>query len=119
MANTSVILVNDEGIYVPNTSSVTVNTGDTVTFATSDGSVVQCYFSPAAAAILSPAPGNAFSLSSPTSFTFTSSEPGAYSAFFGVQPDAFPEQVSQSLLLEISSGNPIFNGPGGGLRRGS
>jgi plastocyanin len=125
MANTNVTLANDGGIYIPTVSSVAVNAGDTVTFTTSDGSAVDLFFSPAAAAILAPAPGAVYSLPTQGSaqFTFTSSSAGAYSVFFATDPSQapsqFPAQVSQQLLLEIGSGNPVFNGPGGGMRRGS
>lgn len=116
MANTSITLINNGGVYVPSVPSVAVNKGDTVSFATNDGSVAQLFFSPGAAAVLSPAPGGAFAIpaSGSASFTFTSSDPGAYSAFVGASaaatPTSFPSQVSQNLLLLMNdaAGTPGF-----------
>jgi len=61
-------------------------------------------------------PGSAFAVPAggSASFTFTSSDPGAYSAFFGAigaaAPTNFPSQMSQSLSLLIndSAGAPSF-----------
>jgi hypothetical protein len=116
MANTSVTLINNGGVYVPSVPSVAVNKGDTVSFATSDGSVAQLFFSPGAAAVLSPAPGSAFAVPAggSVSFTFTTSDPGSYSAYVGANgtaaPTNFPSQISQSLSLLIndSSAAPSF-----------
>jgi hypothetical protein len=119
MANTSVTLINNGGVYVPSVPSVAVNKGDTISFATSDGSAAQLFFSSAAAAVLSPAPGSAFPIPAggSASFSFTSSGPGAYSAFVGASGDApptnFPSQVSQnlSLLINETAGAPGFGAP--------
>ncbi len=116
MANTNVVLINSGGVYVPSVPSVAVNKGDTVSFATSDGSAAQLFFSSGAAAVLAPAPGSAFAIPAggSASFTFTSSDPGAYSAYVGASgaaaPTSFPSQVSQSLSLLISdsAGAPSF-----------
>lgn len=116
MANTSVTLINNGGVYVPSVPSVTVKKGDTVSFATNDGSAAQLFFSRGAAAVLSPAPGTAFAVPAGgnASFTFTSSSPGAYSAFFGASgaavPTNFPNQVAQSLSLLVndSAAGPSF-----------
>jgi hypothetical protein len=119
MANTDIKLTHDGGIFIPSTSSVLVASGDTVSFATSDGSPVVLFFSPAAASILSPTPSSAFPIAAhgKAVFTFSSSNPGAYSVFFGVNPNSppsgFPQRISQALLLEISGGStpPGFGGP--------
>lgn len=115
MANTSVTLIDNGGVYVPSIPSIAVNKGDTVSFATNDGSAAQLFFSAGAAAILSPAPSSAFRIPAGGSaaFTFTSSDPGAYSAFVGASgdtaPTSFPSQVSQSLSLLINtSAAPSF-----------
>ena len=116
MANTNVVLINSGGVYVPSVPSVAVNKGDTVSFATSDGSAAQLFFSPGAAAALSPAPSGAFAVPAggSASFTFTSSDPGAYSAFVGASgdpaPASFPNQVSKglSLLLNNAADAPSF-----------
>jgi hypothetical protein len=116
MANTSVILINNGGIYVPSVPSVPVAAGSTVSFATSDGSAVTLYFSPAAASALSPAPGAVFSLAAKGSavFTFTSSAPGAYSVAFNAPGQSFPSSVSPNLNLLVDPGagtGPGFGGP--------
>jgi hypothetical protein len=119
MANTSVLLINNDGVYVPSVPSVAVNAGDTVSFATNDGSAAALFFSPGAAAVLSPAPGSAAQVPAGgnASFTFTSSSAGAYSMFAGASgdsaPSSFPNEVSQSLSLLIndSAGTPPFVGP--------
>jgi plastocyanin len=109
MANTSVTLVDKGGVYVPSVSSVAVVKGDTVTFSTSDGTHVELFFSPDAASILSPDPGKAFSLAAgkTATFTFTGSQPGAHSAFFGphtsAAPASFPNTVTEFLTLETGS----------------
>ena len=106
MANTSITLVDHGGVYVPSVPSVPVVKGDTVTFSTSDGTRVVLFFSPDAASILSPDPGKAFSLAAgkTATFTFTDSQPGAHSAFFGSHPSAapvgFPSTVTEFLSLE-------------------
>jgi plastocyanin len=109
MANTSVTLVDKGGVYVPSVSSVPVVKGDTVTFSTSDGTHVVLFFSPDAASILSPDPGRSFSLAAgkTATFTFTNSQPGAHSAFFGSHPGAapasFPAAVTEFLTLETGA----------------
>lgn len=120
MANTDITLINDGGTLVPSTPSVHVASGDTVSFATSDGSPVVLFFSPAAATILSPSPTGPFPIAAhgKAVFAFSSSNRGAYSVFFGVDPksppSSFPQRISQELLLEISSLGgtpPPFGGP--------
>lgn len=127
MANSNVLLIDNNGVYVPSQPSVAVNAGDTISFATSDGSAVLLFFSSDAASVLSPAPGSAFQLAAgaTASFTFTSSAPGAYSVYFGASSDSapasFPTQVSQQLLLEVgdSGGGPSFGGPHDVIVQGS
>jgi hypothetical protein len=120
MANTEIILANDGGTIVPSTSSVHVVHGDTVTFSTESGVPVVLFFSPGAASILSPTQHGPVSIAAhgKAVFTFSSSNPGAYSVFFGVDPKSppsrFPESISEELLLEISSLGatpPSFSGP--------
>jgi plastocyanin len=109
MANTAITLVDKGGVYVPSVSSVPIVKGDTVTFSTSDGTHVVLFFSPDASSIMSPAPGKAFSLAAgqKATFTFTASEPGAHSAFFGphagAAPSSFPSAVSEILTLETGA----------------
>jgi hypothetical protein len=108
MANTEISLVNKGGKYSPSAASVAVVKGDTVTFSTSDGSAAFLFFSPAAAAVLSPAPGKAFSLvaGKKASFTFTSSSPGAYSVAFGATANSAPGSFSggNSSVLVLEGG---------------
>ncbi len=106
MASTEITLISMGGKYSPSTASVAVVKGNTVTFSTSDGSAAFLFFSPAAAAVLSPAPGSAFSLAAgkKATFTFTSSSPGAYSVAFGANansaPGGFSGGNSSVLVLE-------------------
>jgi plastocyanin len=120
MANTEITLANDGGAIVPTPSSVHVVHGDTVTFSAENGAPVVLFFSPGAASILSPAQHGPVSIAAhgKAVFTFSSSSPGAYSVFFGVDPksppSSFPQKISGELLLEISSlgaAPPPFSGP--------
>jgi hypothetical protein len=128
MANTDINLSEDAGTLVPSAPSVHVAKGDTVSFATDNGAPVVLFFSPGAASILSPAPQSPHAIAAhgKAAFTFSSSSPGAYSVFFGVDPKtpppSFPEKTSQELFLEISSlgGKPPgFGGPGDVAGQGS
>jgi len=126
MANTDVVLSNDSGVLVPSTDSIRVVSGDMITFATADGSEAFAFFSPDAASVLSPKPSNPCSIAAGTKahFSFTSSQPGAYSAFFGRSagdaPDGFPGGTSQILALRINLSDepPPFSGPADTLGTG-
>src|SRR5579863_6816472 len=89
MANTDVELVfnSEGGVYIPAVAAVSVVSGDTISFSTSDGSPIQLFFSPDAMSVLLPAPANPFSIPAgqKASFSFTSSAPGSYSVFFEPQ----------------------------------
>jgi hypothetical protein len=123
MASTEITLINKGGTFSPSTASVAVVKGDTVTFSTSDGSAAFLFFSPAAAAVLSPAPGKSFSLAAgkKAAFTFTSSSPGAYSAAFGANANSAPGSFSggNSSVLVLEGGAlrvgaaapPVFGNP--------
>lgn len=110
MANTAITIKNEQGVLVPSQTSVAVNSGDTVSFATSDGSTAYLFFSPGAGAVLSPAPSSPVEASSTAAeFTFTSSNAGSYSVFFETSTDVtlppFPVVPSNQLLLEIDPTN--------------
>jgi len=116
MATTAIILTNDNGTLSPSQFSVPVTSGDTVTFSTSDGSAAYLFFSPGAAAVLSPAPSSPVEVSSiAVSFAFTTSDPGTYSVFFETAPDAtvpdFPVIPSGLLELLIDTTNIGFGSP--------
>ena len=112
MANTDITLISNDGMLVPSADSVAVVAGDTVSFSTSDGGPAFAFFSPDAIAILSPKPANPFVIAAgkKAAFTFSSSKPGAYSAYFaqdaGSAPARFPTGTSQTLRLEVESVNP-------------
>ncbi len=116
MANTDVTLVNDSGVYVPSTPSVNVVSGDTISFATNDGSAVLLFFSPDTVSVLAPKPVSPLPIAAggKAVFSFSSSAPGAFSVFCGPTPDAapanFPGNISNTLFLEVSSTvPPAFN----------
>jgi plastocyanin len=116
MANTDVTLVNESGVYVPSTQSVNVVSGDTISFASNDGSAVLLFFSPDAASVLAPKPVNPLPIAAGEKavFSFSSSAPGAYSVFCGPTPDAAPANfsgdISSTLFLGVSSiVMPSFN----------
>jgi plastocyanin len=116
MANTDITLVNDGGTYVPSTQSVNVVSGNTISFATNDGSAVLLFFSPGATSVLTPKPAGAFPIAAGgrAVFSFSSSAPGAYSMYCGSTPNSapanFPSAVSNALFLEVSSSVvPSFN----------
>ena len=119
MTNTAVFLLDEDGVFVPSVGSIPVVSGDTISIATSNGVAAFAWFSPAAAAILSPTPANPFPIPARDKavFTFKSSQPGAYSAYFGHDkddaPSSFPTGTSGALLLEVNtSDEPTFGGPG-------
>ena len=121
MAHTDVTLTSDSGVLVPSLPSVPVTSGDTIAFSTSNGAAF-LFFSPDAAAALSPAPTGPVEVDSskPASFTFTSSEPGAYSVFFEASaasaPTNFPVRQSNLLLFEIDGSGTNFGGPSAGTK---
>ena len=119
MAHTQVLLTNNDGVLVPSPDSVRVVTGDTIAFATADGRAAFAFFSPDAASALSPKPSNPCPISAhgKAHFAFTSSQPGAYSAYFGYAasdaPGGFVGGVTEFLKFEINaSEGPPFGGPG-------
>ena len=112
MANTSITLITEQGTLVPSQPSVLVNDGDTVSFSATSPAFL--FFSPGAAAVLSPAPASPVDIStSSVEFTFTTSNPGAYSVYFETSASAtipeFPEVPSKLLMLEIDATNPVFS----------
>jgi hypothetical protein len=121
MAHTDITLKNADGVFVPSQSQVPVVKGNTISFATSDGSEVAIFFSSGAASVLSPTPAVPTVLASgkKAEFAFTSSDAGAYSVFFELNaasaPGHFPVHKSNNLLLEIDSGGP-FSGPSDPLK---
>lgn len=128
MANTDISLINDGGVFVPSAPSVPVVSGDTVSFSTSGGEAAFLFFSPDASNILSPRPASAAPVpaSGKAVFSFTSSQPGAYSAYFGANegcnPKRFPELISRVLLLEVQSSgddSPPFTATGDTVKTGS
>lgn len=107
----------ENGVLVPSQPSVPAVQGNTVTFsAPSDSATL--FFSPGAVSILSPAPSGPVSIASggKTTFTFTSSKPGAYSVFFepnaATPPPGYPVRPSNLLMLEIDTSHVGFGGPG-------
>jgi len=117
MANTDVLLTDRHGVLVPSLDSVRVVTGDTITFSTGDGRAAFAFFSPNAAAVLSPNPSASFPIAAgaKAQFSFTSSQPGAYSVYFGYAsgdaPEGFPGGHSDVLQLKISGPGSSFGGP--------
>jgi hypothetical protein len=117
MAHTDIILKETDGAFLPSQSNVSVVQGDTIAFSTANGSQVVLFFSPAAAAVLSPIPPAplVLPLGGKAEFTFTSSDTGAYSVFFETDtsrpPAHFPVQPSNRLLLEMDAGPGGFSGP--------
>jgi hypothetical protein len=119
MAHTDVTLIDSGGTLVPSVDSVPVVNGDTVSFSTSDGKPAFAFFSPDAISALAPRPTSPFQIAAgkKADFTFSSSKPGAYSAYFAVTggsaPGKFPTDRSQALRLEVDvSIAPTFPGPG-------
>jgi hypothetical protein len=117
MAHTEVFLSNDAGTLVPSQASVSVTSGDTIAFSVTGAGPAYAFFSPDAAAVLSPNPAEPVALSAiaPTVFSFTSSDAGAYSAYFETTATAeipeFPVAKSTVLLLEIDTDGIGFGGP--------
>jgi hypothetical protein len=123
MANTAITLVLEEGILVPSQPFVPFISGNSVSFSVSDGSPGFLFFSPAAAAALSPTPTCPYALDgSKAEFTFLTSNPGQYSVFFetsaSTTPPPFPPGSSSSLLLEVDDSGTGFGGPDHGTKGG-
>jgi hypothetical protein len=125
MAHTDITLIDSGGILVPSVDSVPVVSGDTVSFSTSDGSPAFAFFSPDAVSALSPQPASPFPIPAgqKAAFTFSSSAPAAYSAYFGgtedSAPGTFPADKSQALRLEVNASIGLpFPGPGDGMGTG-
>jgi hypothetical protein len=122
MANTDIVLKEEDGIFVPSQSQIPVVKGDTIAFSTSDGKQVALFFSPGAVPVLSPSPQMPLALAAgkKAEFTFTSSEAGAYSVYFekdtSTPPAHFPLKPSNVLLLKTET--PGFSGPDSGTRGG-
>ncbi len=128
MANTDITVFSQDGVFIPSVPSVPVVSGDTVSFTTSDGVPVVLFFSPQAASILSPAPPSAYTIPAggKAVFTFSSSNAGAYSVYFGTDassgPAEFPTAVLKVLLLELEAlaePAPPFSGPHDNTTSGS
>ncbi len=118
MANTAVLLIDEDGVFVPSVGSIPVVSGDTISIATSNGVAAFAWFSPAATVILSPQPANPFPIPAgeKAAFTFTSAQAGAYSVYFGHDKDdapaSFPAGTSGLLLFEVNTSDaPSFGGP--------
>lgn len=118
MTHTDVVLSDSDGVLTPSPDSVRVAAGDTIAFSVANGREGFAFFSPDAASVLSPRPANPCPITAggKAHFSFTSSQAGAYSAYFGYAasdaPDGFPGAHSEMLELEIDgSDSPPFGGP--------
>lgn len=89
---TSILVTHSAGTPVPDVLSIPVATGDSFELAVSDEGKAVVYFSPALAAIVTPAPGASVTLhpGSPARFTFASAGPGAYSLVCAAEGGAAP-----------------------------
>jgi hypothetical protein len=118
MAHTDITLIDNDGILVPSAGSVSVVSGDTVSFSTEDGRAAFAFFSPDAIAVLSPPPSSPFPIAAgkKAEFSFSSSGAGAYSAYFAHTSATVPKfstDRSQQLRLEVDASiAPPFPGPG-------
>jgi hypothetical protein len=116
MANTEITISNSGGVLIGSQPSVTVSEGDTVTFSIGSGQAF-LFFSPGAAAVLSPSPKGPVPVgpSAEATFTFTTSQPGAYSLFFGTDasfaPPNFQGGESSQLWFEIIAPDVIAPEP--------
>ena len=131
MAHTEITFTDNSGVLIGNQSSVSVTKGDTVAFSINAGQAF-LFFSPDAAAALSPSPNGPVrvSASAGATFTFTSSDPGAYSVFpstdASVAPTEFSTEQSDQLWFVMTpprvavsvEAAPVvdFGGPSGGTR---
>jgi len=117
MTHTDVVLSESGGVLVPSPDSVRVAAGDTIAFSVANGREGFAFFSPDAASVLSPRPSNPCPIApGKAHFSFTSSQAGAYSAYFGYAaseaPDGFPGGHSEMLALEINASDaPPLGGP--------
>ena len=106
MANTTITLTQEDGVIVPSGDVVSVVQGDTIDFVGASDSPAVLTFSPDAISALSPSPASPLQLaaSQQVSFTFSTSNPGAYSIMFSQQPGPVPQipaGSSTSLFFQI------------------
>ena len=124
MASTTITISSQDGVLVPSQPSVPAVNGDTITFSP-QGVSATLFFSPGAIAILNPSPSAPVTIAAGgnTSFTFTSSNAGAYSVYFepnaSSPPASFPVKSSNLLLLETDTSGVGFGGPSDGSKTGS
>jgi len=117
MAHTDITLIDNDGILVPSAGSVSVVSGDTVSFSTENGRAAFAFFSPDAISVLSPRPASPFPIEAgkKAELSFSSSAAGAYSAYFAYTSASvpkFPTDRSQQLRLEVDASiAPPFSGP--------
>lgn len=116
MTNTQISLQLTDGVIVPSQGSIPVNEGATVTFVNPSSSTITLFFSPAVISALTPAPSTPTTLESgaKTEYAFTTSNPGAYSVFFGLSgssaPAVFPTDPSTVLSLQVAGSGVSFGG---------
>jgi hypothetical protein len=93
MTNTLVIISDDMGMRVPSVPEVAASQGAGVTFKAANGVDSLLYFSPAAEAILVPAPASPVTLNAGTevSYTFEHVHPGSYGVYAQSPDDPAPE----------------------------
>ncbi len=116
MANTQISLQLSDGVIIPSQGSVPVTEGDAVTFINPNTSAVLLFLSPGATSAISPTPSAPTTIQpdAKSEFTFTTSNPGAYSVFFGIAgstaPAVFPTDQSTSLSLQVANSGVSFGG---------
>jgi hypothetical protein len=97
MPNTTIVIRDQDGLRVPSIPSLTITAGSEFTFTAEKNADSALYFSPAAAAILSPSPAVRTELKAghSVSFTFASTfPPGAYGVVVQAPTDHPPHSLS-------------------------
>ena len=91
MPTTGVLIHDELGLRVPSVPSVPILSGNGITFTAADGADSALYFSPPAAAILTPSPVSPVSLASGATveYAFASASAGAYGVIVRA-PDSPP-----------------------------
>jgi hypothetical protein len=117
MANTTILLRDQDGLRIPSLPSLPIAAGAEVTFTAEKNADSALYFSPATAAILNPSPAICTALKSghSVSFTFASTFPaGAYGVIVQAPTDhpphslGFGEPATPPILVIQSGGLGIY-----------
>ena len=108
---TSILFTHSGGTPVPDVLSIPVSTGDSFELSVAGEGKAVVYFSPALAAIVTPAPDASVTLTSgsPARFTFASAGPGAYSLVSTAEGEAAPTHFRSGPSIHVSVASAVHS----------